>query len=135
MKIMICGSIGYGGLNEIKETQSILRENGFVVVDHIFEENTDFSHIRDFRDRKELASKIVEHDLNHIQHCDIVVVLLDRPSYGAAVEMFVAKKTGKTVISLCKKPIPTPWPVFLSDTLVADEKELISALTKLTGKQ
>lgn len=131
MRVMVCGSIGYGGLSEIRKIQSLLRKEGFTVLDHISKEDMDYSDINDFRDRKGLADRIIKHDLDFIRKSDVVVALLNRPSYGTAVEMFIAKESGKTVFSFSKKEIPTPWPIALSDRVVTSEKELVSALRKL----
>jgi len=49
MKIMISGSIGYGGIEEIKQLYSVLDDEGFTVFNHIISENMDYSHIKDFR--------------------------------------------------------------------------------------
>jgi hypothetical protein len=35
MKIIVCGSIGYGDIDEIKETYLFLRNEGFDIPDHI----------------------------------------------------------------------------------------------------
>jgi hypothetical protein len=34
---MVCGSIGYGGINEIRRLYAILREKGYDIVDHLIE--------------------------------------------------------------------------------------------------
>ena len=52
----------------------------------------------------------------------------------AAIEMFVAKKSGKKVILFAKDPIPTPWPINYSDYRVKNEDELIELLNKLQNK-
>ena len=65
-RIIICGSIGYGGIEKIKELRDFLIKNEFLVIDHISKENMDYSKIDDFREKKELSKKIVSHDLNYI---------------------------------------------------------------------
>jgi predicted metallopeptidase len=49
----------------------------------------DYSHISDFRDKQDLSSKIINHDLKYIESSDVVVV--NGPSYGSAIEMFAPK--------------------------------------------
>jgi hypothetical protein len=129
---MVCGSIGYGGVEEIRRLYFLLQENGFDIVDHLVRKGMDYSSIKDFRDEKELSQKIVEHDLESVGNSDIVVVLANGPSYGAAIEIFIAKNTGKNIVLLAKDPVPTPWPINYSDHIVKSENELVDLLHKLT---
>lgn len=131
MKIMVCGSIGYGGVNEIRDLYALLRKKGYDIVDHLREKGMDYSDINDFRDKKELSHEIVKHDLEFVNKSDIIVVVADSPSYGTAMEMLIAKEVGKKVIVLAKDPIPSPWPINFSDFIVKDESELINLLDKL----
>jgi hypothetical protein len=94
----------------------------------------DYSSMDDFRDQKELSKKIVEHDLKYVQKADVLVVLTGTPSYGTAIEMYVARNLGKKVILLAENPIPTPWPIYFSDYVVKTEEELLSILRRL-GKE
>ena len=50
---MVCGSIGYGGINEIKNMYTSLLNHGFSIVDHIVHKGMDYSHITDFRDKQD----------------------------------------------------------------------------------
>ena len=34
-KIIICGSIGYGGIEKIKDLQEFLKNNDYLIIDHI----------------------------------------------------------------------------------------------------
>ena len=131
MKIMICGSIGYGGIEKIKKLYAILKEKGFDTIDHILDKNMDYSPINDFRDKPELSKKIVEHDLNHVSMADVLVVIADSPSYGAGMEMVIAKNNCKQIILLASDTLPTPWPVYFSDFMVKDEQELFQLLSKM----
>lgn len=90
---MICSSIGYGGVEEIKQLYSRLKKEGFTVLSQIISENMDYSTIKDFRYQKELAARIVTHDLECVKRADVVVVLANKPSYGTALEMFVARQS------------------------------------------
>lgn len=128
---MVCGSIGYGGINEIRRLYALLREKGYDIVDHLIEKGMDYSDINDFRDKKELSHEIVKHDLEYVNKSDIIIVVANSPSYGTAMEMLIAKEGGKKVIVLAKDPIPTPWPINFSDFIVKDESELIKLLDKL----
>ena len=128
---MICGSIGYGGVNEIRRLYALLREKGYDIVDHLIEKGMDYSDINDFRDKKELSHEIIRHDLEYVNKSDIIIVVANSPSYGTAMEMLIAKEGGKKVIVLAKDPIPSPWPINFSDFIVKDESELIKLLDKL----
>ena len=44
---MVCGSIGYGGINEIKNMYTFLVNHGFSIIDHIVHKGMDYSHITD----------------------------------------------------------------------------------------
>jgi nucleoside 2-deoxyribosyltransferase len=134
MKIMVCGSIGYGGVDEIKEFYSFLEKEGFEILNHIISKGMDYSDIKDFRDQKELSARIVEHDLGFVNKADIILVLANKASYGTAIEMFVAKQSGKKVILLAKNPIPTPWPIYYSDSIVSSEEALITLLRQINSK-
>jgi hypothetical protein len=52
---MVCGSIGYGGVDKIRRMYSLLHQTGFDIVDHLVHKGMDYSNIRDFRDKKELS--------------------------------------------------------------------------------
>jgi nucleoside 2-deoxyribosyltransferase len=128
---MVCGSIGYGGINDIKNLSAFLVSNRFSIVDHMLHKGMDYSHISDFRDKQALSSKIVKHDLKYIESSDVVVVIANGPSYGTAIEMFVARSLGKNIILLAKEAVPTPWPVYFSDHIATSEDQLIKILHNL----
>ena len=104
---MVCGSIGYGGIDDIRRIYTFLDTEGFDIVDHIVGKGMDYSGIKDFRNKKELSGQIVNHDLEYVKKADVLVVLASMPSYGAAIEMFVAKNSGKKIVLLAKDPVPT----------------------------
>jgi nucleoside 2-deoxyribosyltransferase len=128
---MVCGSIGYGGVNDIKNLYAFLESKGFSIVDHMVHKGMDYSHISDFRDKLDLSQKIVNHDLEYIESSDTVVVIANGPSYGTAIEMFIAKNSGKKVILFAKDPVPTPWPVYFSDYVATSDNQLIKILHNL----
>ncbi|MGH9913102.1 MAG: hypothetical protein ACRD4W_11715 [Nitrososphaeraceae archaeon] len=131
MRVMVCGSIGYGGVDEMRRMYSFLLEEGFDIVDHLVHKGMDYSDIRDFRDKKELSQQIVIHDLQFVEKADVIVVIANRPSYGTAIEMYIAKNSDKKVILLAGDPVPTPWPVIFSDYVVRNEGDLITLLEEL----
>ena len=128
---MVCGSIGYGGISDIKDLYSFLGSKGFEILDHIRYGGMDYSDIRDFRDRKDLSRKIVEHDLKLVKQADVLVMIAKSPSFGTAIEVFIAKNSGKIIVLLAKEQVPTPWPVNFSDYIVTNEGELVKLLSDL----
>ena len=128
---MVCGSIGYGGVDEIRRIYSLLHQKGFDIVDHLVHKRMDYSDIADFRDMKELSQQIVNHDLQFVEKTDVIVVVANRPSYGTAIEMYIAKNSNKKVILLASNPVPTPWPVNFSDYVVRNEGDLIALFEEL----
>jgi nucleoside 2-deoxyribosyltransferase len=133
---MVCGSIGYSGkADDIRNMYLFLKSKGFSITSHLTQDETmNYSDITDFRNKESLSRQIVNHDLRYIKKTDVIVVIGNGPSYGAAIEMFVAKKSGKKVILFAKDPIPTPWPINYSDYRVKNEDELIELLNKLQNK-
>jgi len=132
---MVCGSIGYGGINEIRKLYSFLRNEGFDVLDHIKDKKMDYSNIKDFRNKIELSRKIVRYDLTYVKKADILVLLADTPSHGTAIEMFVGKSECKKIVLLAKDPVPTPWLVNFSDYIVSNQKQLAALLHKIHSKR
>ena len=133
---MVCGSIGYSGkADDIRNMYLFLKSKGFSITSHLTQDETmNYSDITDFRNKESLSRQIVNHDLRYIKKTDVIVVIGNGPSYGAAIEMFVAKKSGKKVILFAKDPIPTPWPINFSDYRVKNGDELIELLNKLQNK-
>ena len=131
MEVIICGSLSYGGLEKIQDLQNLLIIKGFNIYNHISEENMDYSYIKDFKNHQDIALKIVTHDIKSIQKTDVVVTVLNGPSYGAAIEMNTAKQSGIPVISLCENGIPTPFIIYLSDYIVSSRDDLINLLNQI----
>ena len=69
--------------------------------------------------------------MEYVKESDVLVILANRPSFGTAIEMFVAKNSKKPVIVFAKESIPTPWPINFSDYIVTAEEELITLLRQL----
>ena len=76
---------------------SLLLSKGFSLINHIIHEGMNYSDIRDFRDKRDLSRQIVNHDLQYIEKSDVIVVIVNGPSHGPAIEMYVAKNSGKNV--------------------------------------
>jgi diphthamide synthase subunit DPH2 len=55
---------------------------------------------------------------------DVLVVIACSPSYGAGMEVAIAKNNCKLIILLASYPIPTPRPVYFSDFVVKVEQKL-----------
>jgi nucleoside 2-deoxyribosyltransferase len=132
MKIMVCGSIGYGGIEELKALQDELVENGFEVVDHL-DDSMDYSHVQDFRDRPDLSESIVNHDFGCVNEADVIVALIGKPSYGTAMEVFRAQQLGKTIFSYCPEPVSSPWPLHFSDEVFLEKEALLEELHRVTS--
>jgi len=131
MEIIVCGSVSYGGLEIIQDLHNLLKTKGFITYNHISEEGMDYSYIKDFKNHQDIALKIVTHDIKSIQKTDVVVTVLNGPSYGAAIEMNTAKQSGIPVISLCENGIPTPFIIYLSDYIVSSRDDLINLLNQI----
>ncbi len=131
MKIMVCGSIGFGGIKKIREFYDLIQNHGFEIINHIEARNMDYSDVQDFRDEPHLSKEIVEHDLSYIDMVDVLIVLVETPSFGTAIEAFVAKEKGKKIILFASNPLPTPWPLYFSDYHVKSEEELFEILQKI----
>jgi nucleoside 2-deoxyribosyltransferase len=58
----------------------------------------DYYHIYDFRDKLKLSQVIVENDLERIDNADVLVVIINSPSYGTAMEMLIAQGKGKKIV-------------------------------------
>jgi nucleoside 2-deoxyribosyltransferase len=132
MKILVCGSIGYGGPEKIREIQGFLRSKGFEVIDQL--SGMDYTGVRDFRDRRSLSSRIVKRDLRNIEESDVIIAVIDTPSYGTAFEMSFAREKNKKIISLCENEVPTPWPIYFSDYVVKSREELLAVLEEIRAR-
>ncbi len=131
MKILVCGPMAYGSIERIRRLQKILEQEMFEVVDQFQSKEMDYSNVKDFRDNKELAEKIVLNDLSFIEKSDIIVAICDQPSFGTAVEIYYAKMLGKRVIVLNEIEQPSPWPIAFADVIVKDMSTLLDILKNL----
>lgn len=129
-KIIVCGSIGYGGIDKLRELRDFLINRNYDVIDHISKEDMDYTHINDFRNNREISQKIVDHDLKFIDQADIIIVITDHPSFGTAIEQYYAFKKKKIIILFSEAPVPTPWPIFFSDYIAKSKEELLLILRR-----
>ena len=131
MKVMVCGSIGMKNtIKQINTLYAFLQENGFEILDHLKFKDMDYSKIKDFSNNPKLCKKIVHHDLDFVTKSDVVVVLIDNPSFGTAIELFLAYQQNKLVILYGKKSVASPWPLFFSHKLAENQAQLLGILTK-----
>ncbi len=82
---MVCGSIGYGNINEIILLYKEIKKKGFQTVDHVVQKGMDYSHIEYFRDKIELFNSIVNHDFEYVNKADVLIVSVHSPSFGTAM--------------------------------------------------
>ncbi len=132
MRIMVCGPIAGTGTGKIQKMINFLEKKGFQIINQFSNRKDDYSYIHDFRTRKKLAQKIICHDLECVKKADVFVVLA-KPSFGAAIEMFLAKRMKKKVILFSEKDLPSPWPVNFSDIIVKNKNELVKILKKMNN--
>jgi len=126
---MVCGPIGGIGIDKISEMREFLESEGFDIIKQ-FSKGKDYSNIRDFREKTTLVKNIIKHDLDCVKKADVLIVLPE-PSFGASIEMFIAKNAKKKVILFSSKSVPSPWPIRFSDFVVTSKKELIGKLHEM----
>lgn len=129
MKLIICGAVGYGGIEKIRELQKFLREKGYEVIDQF--RDADYSYVEDFREFQELSNKIVEADLKKIEEADVLVLIADSPSFGAAIEAFSFSMKGRTVIAYAENPVRSPWSLVFAKRVCKSREELLEVLKDL----
>ena len=130
-KLIVCGSIGYGGIEELKNLRDFLVKEDFLIIDPLLKKNMDYSSIIDFRDKKELSKKIIEYDLENIDKSDIVIINTRYPSFGTAMEQYYAYKRKKIVVLFSDQPVPTPWPIHFSDYIAKSKDQLLKILKEI----
>jgi nucleoside 2-deoxyribosyltransferase len=74
--------------------------------------------------------RIVQRDLDDADRCDIMVVYLPKLSAGACMEMFYAKRKGKTVIVVSDMPQLSPWIKVHCNVLIKNFDMLEETLSK-----
>lgn len=131
MRVLVCGSLGYGGASRMRQIQSFLRDHGFSVIDQTTAW-MDYTGVEDFRGRPDLVERIVNRDLDAVRETDVVVAVCEAPSFGTAIEMFVAKQLGKKVVLFSEKAVRSPWPVKFSDHTAANTRGLLKILREFS---
>ena len=76
------------------------------------------------------ASGFVQRDLEDAEYCDIMIVYLPKLSAGACMELFYAKRKGKTIIVVSEMESLSPWIEIHSDVIVKSFIELEDVLKK-----
>ena len=132
MKVIVCGSIGYGGIEEIQRLQSFLRENGYEVLDQL---TLNYSNVEDFRDKPDLWEKIVKNDLELCEKADVIIFIATNPSFGAMAEVVISSMKGKPIIAYCPNKVKSPWPFYFATAIVKNEEELLKALNSIKSKK
>ncbi len=127
---MVCGPIGNSGVGKINSMIKFLEDSGFESLKQIVKGRSDYSRIIDFRKRRKLAKKIITHDLQLIRKSDVLIVLPE-PSFGASIEMYVAKSLKKRIILYSSKSVSSPWPIGFSDIIITNKSDLIEYLQKI----
>jgi 7-cyano-7-deazaguanine reductase len=128
VRVMVCGSIGYGYAEEIKRIQRLLRDHGYEVLDQF---GWDYTHVEDFRDKPDLCGEIVRRDLELCEKADVIVLIAHNPSFGAMAEIILSSLKGKKIIAFCPKKVKSPWPIYFADVIVKSEDELVEALKSI----
>jgi hypothetical protein len=77
------------------------------------------------------ASGFVQRDLDDAENCDIMIVYMPKLSAGACMELFYAKRKGKTIIVVSEMECLSPWIIIHSDAIVKSFSELEDTLKKL----
>jgi nucleoside 2-deoxyribosyltransferase len=74
----------------------------------------------------------VQRDLDDADRCDIMVVYLPKLSAGACMELFYAKRKGKTIIVISEIDCLSPWIVVHSDVVIKSFNQLEETLKKFS---
>ena len=128
MKVLVVGSVGYGGLGEIRELQKVLESNGFEVLNQF---KLDYSYVNDFRGEEDVSESIIQHDLKICDEADVIILLASRPSFGAMSETIISALKGKHIVVFAPKPLKSPWPLKFANFVAKSVEELIKYLRNL----
>jgi nucleoside 2-deoxyribosyltransferase len=72
----------------------------------------------------------IQRDLDDADRCDIMIVYLPKLSAGACMEMFYAKRKGKTIIVISDMEQISPWIKIHSDVIIKNFDVLEETLNK-----
>jgi len=132
MKVLVCGSVGYGGIERIEEIQNFLKQNGIEVIDQF--KGTNFVSVKDFKGKEKLARKIVENDLRKCKEADLIVLIAEKPSFGTGIEAYFSHFKGKPIIAFSSTEVSSPWPIHFSEKTVGNKKSLLEAIKSFEEK-
>lgn len=132
MRCYVAGSFNtINDIEKVLKVQEGLRRAGVEVLNQL--EPFDYRRLYNFIDERELAERIVKHDLSLLEKTDVVIALADRPSFGTGAEVFYSKRVlGKKVIAVVSQPARSPWIVIHADIVVRSVEEAISAVKRLS---
>lgn len=91
---------------------------------------------RDYRGREdEFVDEIIAGDEEDIAECDVLLISADRPSWGSAMEVRLAKKEmGKPVVLTCPPGMSiSPWLRGHSDVITHNYADGVAACARLVG--
>ncbi|MCW4005126.1 MAG: nucleoside 2-deoxyribosyltransferase [Candidatus Bathyarchaeota archaeon] len=136
MKVFISGPIqGMENNQEYRETVTkICRELGCEVIDPWLREKVLYNKEEPCWWDKVPASGFVQRDLDDADRCDVMVVYLPKLSAGACMELFYAKRKGKTIIVVSDMQCLSPWVVVHADKVIKSFNELKPTLKQYMQK-
>ncbi len=132
-KVFISGPIlGMETNQGYRETiTKICMKRGFEVIDPWHREKSLYKSDEQWWWPNVPAAGFVQRDLEDAERCDIMIVYLPRLSAGACMELFYAKRKGKTIIVVSEMESLSPWIELHSDIIVKNFNELEDSLKKL----
>lgn len=71
----------------------------------VLDEGMDYANLNGFKNKEVLSCQTVSRDLKYTEQTDAITVVANHPSYVTTTELFVSKKSGKTIL-LARGPIP-----------------------------
>jgi hypothetical protein len=120
------------GMEKKQEYRQVITEIcdklGFTVIDPWKREKVIYNGTDECWWDKVPTFDFVQRDLEDADRCEIMVVYMPTLSAGACMEMFYAKRIGKTVIVISDLPCLSPWIVFHSDKIIKRFEDLERAL-------
>ncbi|KYH37105.1 MAG: Nucleoside 2-deoxyribosyltransferase [Candidatus Bathyarchaeota archaeon B24] len=113
-KVFLAGPIqGFENKQEYRAVLSkLLEEAGYDVVDPWKREKL---YYRADAVAVETARKVVERDLSDIERCDLFLAYMPVLSAGVCMELFYAKRRGKTTMVILTLENPSPWIIAHAD--------------------
>lgn len=113
-----------------KTITDISAKLGFMVIDPWKRERVLYNGTEECWWDKVPTFDFVQRDLDDADRCDIMVVYLPILSAGACMELFYAKRKGKTIVVVSEMECLSPWIVCHSDMIIKGFSQLEEALKK-----